>query len=194
LLCCFDKSGDEGNFGVGLVDGPLYDVNEIDEVLKRARLAWVQSVRAAGKPKAPRWIMKEPGLRDYFDALGDPDGFDLRGYENDEDAADELRANTDNEIWHAREDFLSEVLSKLRLGSSNDREGFRRSDALHHLFELVGTHTKRDRRRVYGETQKHTVSREIIAHAGAVRDVVGIRRGAISGNMKVSFQAARSIG
>jgi hypothetical protein len=30
--------------------------------------------------------------------------------------------------------------------------------------------------------------------AGAVRDVVGIRCGAISGNMKVSFQAARSIG
>jgi hypothetical protein len=29
---------------------------------------------------------------------------------------------------------------------------------------------------------------------GAARDVVGIRRGAISGNMKVSCQAARSIG
>jgi len=29
---------------------------------------------------------------------------------------------------------------------------------------------------------------------GAARDVVGIRRGVISGNMKVSFQAARSIG
>ena len=29
---------------------------------------------------------------------------------------------------------------------------------------------------------------------GAARDVVGIWRGAISGNMKVSFQAARSIG
>jgi hypothetical protein len=29
---------------------------------------------------------------------------------------------------------------------------------------------------------------------GAARDVVGIRCGAISGNMKVSFQAARSIG
>jgi hypothetical protein len=29
---------------------------------------------------------------------------------------------------------------------------------------------------------------------GTARDVVGIRRGAISGNMKVSFQAARSIG
>ena len=32
------------------------------------------------------------------------------------------------------------------------------------------------------------------AMRGAARDVVGIRRGAISGNMKVSFQAARSIG
>ncbi len=30
--------------------------------------------------------------------------------------------------------------------------------------------------------------------AGAARDVVGIWRGAISGNMKLSFQAARSIG
>src|ERR1700737_4173899 len=30
--------------------------------------------------------------------------------------------------------------------------------------------------------------------AGAVRNAVGIRRGAFSGNMKVSFQAARSIG
>ena len=32
-----------------------------------------------------------------------------------------------------------------------------------------------------------------ITHGG-VREAVGIRRGAISGNMKVSFQAARSIG
>jgi hypothetical protein len=30
--------------------------------------------------------------------------------------------------------------------------------------------------------------------AGAVRNAVGIRCGAFSGNMKVSFQAARSIG
>ena len=33
-----------------------------------------------------------------------------------------------------------------------------------------------------------------VRSSGAARDVVGIRRGAISGNMKVSFQAARSIG
>jgi hypothetical protein len=32
------------------------------------------------------------------------------------------------------------------------------------------------------------------AHLGAVRNAVGIRCGAFSGNMKVSFQAARSIG
>jgi hypothetical protein len=31
-------------------------------------------------------------------------------------------------------------------------------------------------------------------NVGAVRNVVGIRCGALSGNMKISFQAARSIG
>ena len=34
----------------------------------------------------------------------------------------------------------------------------------------------------------------LIGWGGAVRKVVGIRRGAISDNMRVSFQAARSIG
>jgi hypothetical protein len=124
LLARFDKSGDEGDFGVGLVGGPLSYVNEIGEVLDRARLAWVQSVRAAGKPKAPRWIMKEPGLRDYFDALENPGGFDLEEYENDEDAADDLQANTDAGNWHAREDFLYEVLSSCGLGGLRTEEDF----------------------------------------------------------------------
>ena len=67
-----DASGEEGG-----TDGPLYDVNEIEEVLQRARLAWVRSMRATGKPKAPRWIGKERDLRDYFDALGGLGDFDL---------------------------------------------------------------------------------------------------------------------
>jgi hypothetical protein len=33
-----------------------------------------------------------------------------------------------------------------------------------------------------------------LVRSGAVRNVVGIECGALSGNMKVSFQAARSIG
>jgi len=107
LLARFDASGDEGELGVGLVGGALYDVNEIETVLERARLAWVQSVRAAGKPKAPPWIMKERGLRDYFDALG---GIDVAKYDGDEDAVQDLPAHTDNELGHARDDFLDEVL------------------------------------------------------------------------------------
>jgi len=39
LLACFDKSGDVGEFGVGLVDGALIDAKEIPQVLERARLA-----------------------------------------------------------------------------------------------------------------------------------------------------------
>jgi hypothetical protein len=109
LLARFDASGEEGEYGVGLVGGPLYYEYEIDDVLNRARLAWVQSVRATGKPKAPRWIMSERGLKDYFDQLG---GIDLAKYESDEEAAAFLPAETDFEWQHAREDFLWEVLSK----------------------------------------------------------------------------------
>ena len=99
LLARFDASGDEGELGVGLVGGALYDVNEIETVLERARLAWVQSVRATGKPKAPPWIMKERGLRYYFDALG---GSDVAKYDSDEDAVHDLAASTENELGHAR--------------------------------------------------------------------------------------------
>ena len=110
LLACFDASGDQGKLGVGLVSGPLCDVNEIKETLQHVRWAWVQSARANGKPKAPQWIMKEPGLQYYFDALGDA-GFELKKYKSDEEAVSDLPANTNNEIRHAREEFLWEFLS-----------------------------------------------------------------------------------
>lgn len=110
LLARFDESGDEGAFGIGLIDRALCDVNEIEVVLEHVRWAWVQSVQATGKPQAPRWITKERGLRAYFDALGSP-GFDLKKYESDEQAAAFLPAETDREIWHARERFLWDVLS-----------------------------------------------------------------------------------
>ena len=109
LLARFDASGDEGAMGVGLTNGPLYNVNEIEETLQRARLAWVRSVRATGMPEAPRWIVKERGLRDYFDALGGLGDFDLDEYDSDEDAADDLRQHTDTEHVRARE-FLDEIL------------------------------------------------------------------------------------
>jgi hypothetical protein len=114
LLAIFDASGETGEFGVGLCDGPLCKVREIEEVLERSSLAWVQSVRAIGKPEAPWWIMKEPGLKDYFDALGRSSSggsvtFDPVKYESDEDAAWDLRANSD-EPWAAREEFLYETL------------------------------------------------------------------------------------
>jgi hypothetical protein len=56
LLARFDASGDEGEFGVGLTSGALDEAQEIEQVLKRVRLAWVQSIRATGKPKAPRGL------------------------------------------------------------------------------------------------------------------------------------------
>jgi hypothetical protein len=114
LLARFDASGDEGQYGIGLAGGPLYEEYEIEEVLYRARLAWVQSVRATGKPKAPRWILAEAGLHRYFETLGPTGGSVdfLKKYESDEEAATSLPAESDCEWEHAREDFLWEVLSE----------------------------------------------------------------------------------
>ena len=50
LLACF---GDGGDFVAGLEDGAILDVNELEAVMKQARLVWVQSVRSTGKPLAP---------------------------------------------------------------------------------------------------------------------------------------------
>jgi len=109
LLACFDTSGDEGEFGVGLVAGRLYYAKEITQVLELIRLAWVQSVRATGKPKAPRWIIKERALRDYFDAIGGAGGLGLVKKESDKTAADFLPAYSDFENISAR-DLLEELL------------------------------------------------------------------------------------
>lgn len=120
LLACFDVSGDEGQFSVGLLDGVLNEAQEIERVLERAWLAWVQSVRATGKPKAPPWIMNESGLRRYFDALG---GISVDKYDSDEDAASDLAANTKNHVWHARQEFLCDDLSHCGwLGQKTEKE------------------------------------------------------------------------
>jgi hypothetical protein len=50
----------------------------------------------------------EWGLRCYFNALG---GIDVDKYDSDEDAVDDLAVQTENELWHAREEFLWESLS-----------------------------------------------------------------------------------
>jgi hypothetical protein len=120
LLARFDELGDQGAFGVGLAGGALFDAKEIEQVLQRARLAWVQSVRATGKPKAPPWIMKVRGLGYYFDALG---GIDVDKYDSDEDAVHDVGVETDMEVWHAREDFLWEALSSCGwLGDRTEEE------------------------------------------------------------------------
>ena len=66
-------------------------------MLKRARLAWVQLVRATGKPKAPPSIMKVRGLGYYFDALG---GIDVDKYDSDEDAVHDVAVEADMDSDH----------------------------------------------------------------------------------------------
>ncbi len=112
LLACFDVTfadQGEGNYGVGVISGALYDVKEIGEVLEQARRAWVRSMRVNGNPEAPDWIAAAPGFQDYFDALGDAGGFEVEDYTDDEDAASDLSGHTDYQSVRARE-FLETVL------------------------------------------------------------------------------------
>jgi hypothetical protein len=67
--------------------------------------------------------MKERGLQDYFDALGGLVGSDLAEYDSDEDAADDLKVQTDSELWRAREDFLRDGLTSCGwLGETTEEE------------------------------------------------------------------------
>jgi len=56
-----------------------------------------------------------------------------------------------------------------------------------------GIWARRKAAKQIGKGTGETACARHVQHGG-VREAVGIRRGAISGNMKVSFQAARSIG
>lgn len=126
LLACFDVTfadAGEGNHGIGVVNGPLYDVEEIGEVLDLARLAWVRSVRTAGSPTSPPWIDEVPGLSGYFDALGDSGDFDIADHDDDEDAARELAGSTDYHSIRARE-FLEEALIACGWSGETSEEEF----------------------------------------------------------------------
>jgi 3'5'-cyclic nucleotide phosphodiesterase len=94
-----------------------------------------------------------------------------------------------------------------RLGSlaRSTIECLARSDALYHNFEHTLQVTMVGRDILAGMTLSQRIEPTDYSHLivacllhdigyGAVRNVVGIRCGALSGNMRVSFQAARSIG
>jgi hypothetical protein len=115
----FDADRAEGNFGIGLVGGPLYGVDAIGEVLNLTRLAWVHSVRTSGKPVPPLWVAGDTDLKDYFEGLGDGD-INVDDYESDGDAADDLDANDSSS---GARDFLESVVNKCGWsGGSTRRE------------------------------------------------------------------------
>lgn len=114
LLACFDVTfadQGEGEFRTGLVGGALYAVAEIGEVFNRARLAWIDSVRRQGSAVAPSWINDVPGLRAYFDDLGNADDFEIDDAEDPDEASDRLAGATDSHAFRARE-VLESTLTK----------------------------------------------------------------------------------
>jgi hypothetical protein len=61
LLASFDVDPAEGEFGIGLVGGTLYNINEIGTLLEKITLEWVHAAQREerdedGNPIAPRWV------------------------------------------------------------------------------------------------------------------------------------------
>ena len=97
------------SMGTGFDGGALEKVEEIETILKTARLAWVTSIKAYGVPVPPEWIAKSPLLTNYFYAFGPFDDFKLDADETDVEAAESL---TDLAWDHSQlvRDFLAAVL------------------------------------------------------------------------------------
>ena len=110
LLALFDGDKAEGEFGMGLVGGSLCGITEIGELWEQVCLTWVRSASLSGNPAAPKWILKEPLLRSYYDDLSSVHGFSVNKYTSDDDAAHDLRVDFDD-IYYTTE-FLDEVSSR----------------------------------------------------------------------------------
>jgi hypothetical protein len=107
LLASFDRSG-EGEFGIGLCGGALYEVAAIGEVLDLTCLAWAQSARVSQTAQSPKWMTQFPPLQRFWECLGEA-GFDPQEYDNDEDAAFDLPGYSDDYVSMGRW-FLEDIL------------------------------------------------------------------------------------
>ncbi len=73
IVASFDVDPAEGEFGIGLDGGALYDIKEIGTLLEKITLEWVKAVRSVeeeGKPIAPRWIANDAHLSEFFETIG----------------------------------------------------------------------------------------------------------------------------
>ena len=115
LLASFDADPAEGEFGIGLDGGALYDINEIGTLLEKITLEWVHAAQREerdkdGKPIAPRWIANDPPLSEFFGTLGY--GVDPSEVESatDEEVLEKLREN-DWDDWAYFAKWLIEALT-----------------------------------------------------------------------------------
>jgi hypothetical protein len=111
LLACFDIDPYEGELGIGLVGGKLYDVDEIDELLTKVTGAWVEAVRGAegDEPIVPDWISKHRPLFEFDNSIGsEVDVIDVVNEEEDDDAIQTVRDESD---WARYAKVLIEALT-----------------------------------------------------------------------------------
>jgi hypothetical protein len=85
------------------------------------------------------------------------------------------------------------IVAQIRTAADLAKEDCDRAMSLAHKLSME-LRAAEDRTQQMAREVEHWQERAARAEQGAASDVVGIWRGAISGHLKVSFQAARSIG
>jgi hypothetical protein len=117
LLASFDVDPAEGEFGIGLVGGTLYNINEIGTLLEKITLEWVHAAQREerdedGNPIAPRWVKNNPDVSEFYHSLGfgvDPSEVDSA---SDEEVLDKLNQNDWNDWAVFAKDLIEALTSE----------------------------------------------------------------------------------
>jgi hypothetical protein len=113
LLASYDVDPWEGEYGIGLVGGTLYDIKEIGTLLEKITLEWVGAARREerdedGDPIAPRWVKNNRLVSEFFSTIGyGVDLSEVRSASDEEEGMDMVREND----WALSAKVLIEALT-----------------------------------------------------------------------------------
>jgi hypothetical protein len=119
LLACIDESGEADN-RVGILDGTLYGVKEIDKIFEKICMAWVKWIRIKPKAPKPSWITSNSIILNYFESFGETSNVELNDdTSQDEDEVDYLLGEVDP---YQNRTFLEDMSSRCGWTGISNRE------------------------------------------------------------------------
>jgi hypothetical protein len=115
LLAAFDLTfADEGSVGMGLLDGALSNISEVEQAFEAAIQKYTENRLNDAEHAIPGWCANSQGLRDYLEEFEEIE-IDQEDYSEPEDHASDLCAEASGEP-DSRRDALRHLLNEARVG------------------------------------------------------------------------------